>query len=136
MLVLNKIQNIRCVEFTERTMMKEEVNLVDSHLEKTISHTPSKSMIASKIKRNVVLDPYYCHYILLSQTIKVEQSQEDFFNIDIKPYYKQIIRQNIPMFEWKQWILDKFMEISDQAHRSHLESYEDSIFRSQINYVG
>jgi hypothetical protein len=54
MLVLNKIQNIRCVEFTERTMMKEEVNLVDSHLEKTISHTPSKSMIASKIKRNVV----------------------------------------------------------------------------------
>lgn len=44
------------------------------------------------------LDPYYCHFILLSQAIKIRENNEKLFNVNIKPYYKELINQKVPMY--------------------------------------
>lgn len=52
--------------------------------EKTIiSKEPSK-----KFKKINQLDPYFCHFILLSQSVKLTENKEEFLNLDMKPYYK------------------------------------------------
>jgi hypothetical protein len=38
-----------------------------------------------------------------------------YFNIDIKPFYKEIISEKVPMFEWKEWIERKFEEIIEKS---------------------
>lgn len=63
---------------------------------KSISRNFKIANIHKKLKMPP-LDPYYCHFTLLSQSIKIRENNEKFFNLDVKPYYKSIIDDKIPM---------------------------------------
>ena len=55
------------------------------------------SFIKNKSRKFGTIDPYYCHYLLLSQTVQMKTHEDDYFNLNVKPYYQQLIREAVPM---------------------------------------
>lgn len=88
------------------------------NISKTTEVNPDKTEIKGEQKSRSVrkifnIDPYYYHFLLLSQSVKIRENKEKYFNIDIKPYYHDIISDKIPMHEWQIWIKEKFDELCE-----------------------
>ena len=66
----------------------------------------------SKGKKITIVDPYYCHFLLLSQSAKIRENKEEYFNLDIKPHYFDMITEKVPMHKWTEWIVNKFEQLS------------------------
>jgi hypothetical protein len=37
------------------------------------------------------LDPYFSHFVLTSQSVKIKEDCEELLNIDAKPFYAEIV---------------------------------------------
>lgn len=60
------------------------------------------------------MDPYYVHYLLTVQSIKIEEDEEGIYGIleiDMKPYYSQLITSRLSLAKWGEWIRDKLLSI-------------------------
>jgi hypothetical protein len=53
------------------------------------------------------LDPYFAHFVLTSQSVKIKEDSEELLNIDVKPFYAEIVEKRVPMHLWDQWIRNK-----------------------------
>lgn len=56
------------------------------------------------------MDPYFSHFVLTSQSVKIKEDCEELLNIDAKPFYPEIVEKRIPMHLWDQWIRNKLMQ--------------------------
>ncbi len=56
------------------------------------------------------LDPYFSHFVLTSQSVKIKEDCEELLNIDAKPFYAEIVEKRIPMHLWDQWIRNKLKQ--------------------------
>lgn len=64
------------------------------------------------------MDPYYIHYQLSVQSIKIEEDEEDsmgLLEIDMKPHYQQLLGQKLPLSRWPQWIRDKLLALAQEG---------------------
>ena len=57
------------------------------------------------------MDPYFAHFVLTSQSVKIREDCEELLNIDVKPYYHEIVEKRVPMHLWDQWIRNKLREL-------------------------
>ena len=80
-----------------------------------ISSVSSELSEGEKPKTKVkVPDPYYCHFLLLTQAIKIKLNKDDYYYMSVKPMYSEILEKKIPMHEWDDWIRGKFHELDQQ----------------------
>lgn len=73
----------------------------------------------------MTLDPYFSHFILTSQSVKIKEDCEELLNIDIKPYYKEIVEKRIPMHLWDQWIRNRLRELLKKMKAAEMEDDDD-----------
>lgn len=50
------------------------------------------------------------------QSIKIEEDEDGLFGIlevDMKPYYHELVDCNIPLSRWPEWIKNKLLSLSN-----------------------
>ena len=67
------------------------VNEGSEPMSRTSTQRLDHSIIKSPEQKNKnkfkMVDPYFCHFLLLSQSYKISENKDIYFNIDIKPHY-------------------------------------------------
>jgi hypothetical protein len=43
--------------------------------------------------------------------VKIKEDCEEMLNIDVKPYYQEIVDKRVPMHLWDQWIKNRLREL-------------------------
>lgn len=75
-------------------------------------------MVEEPIKRESIEEPrrtsamkipnlYLAHFILTSQSVKIKMNNDFLLQLDVKPFYREVVDERVPMHEWSLWIEDK-----------------------------
>jgi hypothetical protein len=53
----------------------------------------------------MALDPYFIHYLLLVQEVKINSEIDEWNRVDMKSQFSKMIENyKVPLHEWTRWI--------------------------------